>query len=79
MEDCPAKISKIVSQKKYISSMKCKEIIEKSMLFGLEKKRRNLDKKVNRKNKVKLSCSEIENNKTKWEQFLVCNFNYFSK
>ena len=37
------------------------------MLFGLEKKRKNLDKKVNRKNKVKLSCNQIENNKRKWE------------
>ena len=57
--------------------MKCQESIQKTMIFGLEKRRSKLDKEFNRKKKVKITWSEIEKNQAKWENFLVCKIKIF--
>ena len=72
MEHWTTKIAKIVKKKNYISAMKCQESIQKTMIFGLEKRRSKLDKEFNRKKKVKITWSEIDKNQAKWEDFLVC-------
>ena len=79
MEDLPAKISKIVNQRNYILALNCNKLIGQSLRSGLEKKRRNLDRKLNRNNNFKVNFCQFEENKKKWENFLVCTIHFLNK
>ena len=79
MEDLPAKISKTVNQRNYILALNCNKLIRKSLRSGLEKKRRNLDRKLNRNYNFKVNFCQFEENKKKWENFLVCTIHFLNK
>ena len=79
MEDLPAKISRIVNQRNYILALNSNKFIVKSLRLGLEKKRRNLDRKLNRNKNLKVNFCQFEDNKTKWENFLVCTIHFLDK
>ena len=72
MEGFTKKISEIVMEKNHIQTSNFDKIIKDSITFGLEKKRRNLDRKLNRTKMFKPIFSQVDDNKLKWEQFRVC-------
>ena len=77
MEDLPAKISKTVNQRNYILALNCNKLIGKSLRSGLEKKRRNLDRKLNRNYNFKVNFCQFEENKKQESQVASCRAVFF--
>ena len=72
MEGFTNKISEIVMKKNHIQRSNYDKIIKNTIKFGLDTKRRHLDRKLNRTKMFKPIFSPVEDNKLKWEQFRVC-------
>ena len=75
------KISQNSQRKNHIEALKINEEIRKEFLFGIKKKRSNLDRTawIKRRKQSsqpsRLNDTATEKNKLAWQQFLVNNFN----
>ena len=75
------KISQNSQRKNHIQALKINEEIRKEFLFGIKKRRSNLDRTawIKRRKQSsqpsRLNDTATEKNKLVWQQFLVNNFN----
>ena len=75
------KISQNSQRKNHIQALKINEEIRKEFLFGIKKRRSNLDRTawIKRRKQSsqpsRLNDTATEKNKLIWQQFLVNNFN----